>query len=48
MVGVQRGRLDFGLEVLARVCETLLANGVRGLHFYILNQAAHTLRLRQR
>jgi methylenetetrahydrofolate reductase (NADPH) len=40
--------LDFGLDVVARLCETLLANGAPGLHFYTVNQAAPTLRLWKR
>jgi len=37
--------LDFGLEVVTRLCETLLRNGAPGLHFYTINQAEPTLRL---
>ena len=37
--------LDFGLEVVTRLCQTLLSNGAPGLHFYTVNQAAPTLRL---
>ncbi len=37
--------LDFGLEVVTRLCETLLENGAPGLHFYTINQAGPTLRL---
>jgi len=37
--------LDFGLDVVARLCETLLRNGAPGLHFYTINQAGPTLRL---
>jgi methylenetetrahydrofolate reductase (NADH) len=37
--------LDFGLDVVTRLCETLLHNGVPGLHFYTINQAEPTLRL---
>jgi methylenetetrahydrofolate reductase (NADPH) len=37
--------LDFGLEVVTRLCETLLRGGVPGIHFYTLNQAEPTLRL---
>lgn len=33
----------FGLEVVTRLCERLLAGGAPGLHFYSLNQAAATL-----
>lgn len=37
--------LDFGAEVVTRLCETLLRGGAPGLHFYTVNQAAPTLRL---
>jgi methylenetetrahydrofolate reductase (NADPH) len=37
--------LDFGLDVVGRLCETLLRGGAPGLHFYTLNQAEPTLRL---
>lgn len=37
--------LEFGLEVVTRLCETLLRAGAPGLHFYTLNQAEPTLRL---
>ncbi len=37
--------LDFGAEVVTRLCETLLRNGAPGLHFYTINQAEPTLRL---
>jgi methylenetetrahydrofolate reductase (NADPH) len=37
--------LDFGLEVVTRLCETLLRNGAPGLHFYTVNQAGPTLRV---
>ncbi|SEP91928.1 methylenetetrahydrofolate reductase (NADPH) [Solimonas aquatica] len=40
--------LDFGLDVVARLGETLLKQGAPGLHFYTLNQAEATLRLWQR
>ncbi len=40
--------VDFGLDVVGRLCETLLANGAPGLHFYTVNQAVPTLRLWQR
>jgi methylenetetrahydrofolate reductase (NADH) len=39
------GLLDFGTEVVTRLCETLLRNGAPGLHFYTINQASPTLRL---
>src|SRR5699024_6418484 len=32
----------FGREVVARLCEQLLAGGAPGLHFYSLNQATET------
>jgi methylenetetrahydrofolate reductase (NADPH) len=37
--------LDFGLEVVTRLCETLLRNGAPGLHIYTVNQAGPTLSL---
>jgi methylenetetrahydrofolate reductase (NADPH) len=37
--------LDFGVEVVTRLCETLLRGGAPGLHFYTINQAGPTLRL---
>lgn len=37
--------LDFGTEVVARLCERLLAGGAPGIHFYTLNQAEPTRRL---
>lgn len=36
---------DFGLDVVTRLCRTLLDQGAPGLHFYTLNQAEPTLRL---
>ena len=36
---------DFGLNVVTRLCETLLKGGARGLHFYTINQAGPALRL---
>jgi len=37
--------LDFGLEVVTRLCETLLNGGAPGLHIYTLNQSEPALRL---
>jgi methylenetetrahydrofolate reductase (NADPH) len=37
--------LEFGLDVVTRLCETLLRNSAPGLHFYTVNQADPTLRL---
>jgi len=37
--------LDFGLDVVTRLCENLMRNGAPGLHFYTINQASPTLRL---
>jgi methylenetetrahydrofolate reductase (NADPH) len=37
----------FGLDVITRLCESLLKAGAPGLHFYTLNQAETTLRLWQ-
>lgn len=36
---------DFGADVVARLCEKLLASGAPGLHFYTLNRAAATERI---
>ncbi|MGQ3050828.1 MAG: methylenetetrahydrofolate reductase [NAD(P)H] [Roseateles sp.] len=38
----------FGLDVVARLCERLIAGGAPGLHFYTLNQSALTLELCRR
>lgn len=35
----------FGTEVVAKMCERLLAGGAPGLHFYTLNQAAQTMHI---
>jgi len=37
--------VGFGVEVVTRLCETLLRNGAPGLHFYTINQAEATTRL---
>ena len=39
---------DFGIEVVARLCERLVAGGVPGIHFYTLNQSALTLDILRR
>ena len=39
---------DFGLDVVADLCERLQAGGVPALHFYTMNQSAATLGLCQR
>ena len=38
----------FGTDVVAALCEKLLASGAPGLHFYTLNQAAPTVALARR
>ena len=38
----------FGLDVVTRLCERLIAGGAPGLHFYTMNQSAVTLELCQR
>ncbi len=40
--------LEFGLNVVSRLCETLLRGGAPGLHFYTINQAEPSLRLWER
>ena len=42
------GLVDFGLNVVTRLCETLLRGGAPGLHFYTINQAEPALRLWER
>jgi methylenetetrahydrofolate reductase (NADPH) len=37
--------VQFGVEVVTRLCRTLLDNGAPGLHFYTVNQAQPTLQL---
>ncbi|MFZ5653812.1 MAG: methylenetetrahydrofolate reductase [NAD(P)H] [Pseudomonadota bacterium] len=38
----EAGLRAFGVEVVARLCERLIAGGAPGLHFYTLNQAEAT------
>ncbi len=38
----------FGIEVVARLCERLVAGGAPGIHFYALNQSALTLEVCKR
>lgn len=38
----------FGLDVVTRLCETLLAGGAPGLHFYTLNQADASIEILRR
>lgn len=38
----------FGLDVIERVCERLIAGGAPGMHFYTLNQSSLVLELCQR
>lgn len=40
--------IEFGLNVVTRLCETLLRAGAPGLHFYTINQAEPALRLWER
>ena len=37
--------VEFGLEVVTRMCERLIKNGAPGLHFYTINQAGPVERL---
>jgi methylenetetrahydrofolate reductase (NADPH) len=36
---------EFGIEVITRMCKTLLAGGAPGLHFYTLNNADVTMKI---
>jgi len=38
----------FGIDVITRVCERLIAGGAPGIHFYTLNQSALTLEICKR
>jgi len=38
----------FGLDVVTKLCERLIAGGVPGIHFYTLNQSALTLEICRR
>jgi methylenetetrahydrofolate reductase (NADPH) len=38
----------FGLDVVAQMCDRLLAGGAPGLHFYTLNQSGPTLAIWKR
>ncbi len=38
----------FGIDVVTRLCERLIAGGVPGIHFYALNQSAVTLEICRR
>jgi len=40
--------VEFGLNVVSRLCETLLRGGAPGLHFYTINQAEPALQLWER
>jgi len=39
---------EFGIEVVTRLCERLIAGGVPAIHFYALNQSALTLEICRR
>ncbi|MGH9589670.1 MAG: methylenetetrahydrofolate reductase, partial [Terracidiphilus sp.] len=39
------GLMEFGIEVVTRLCETLLRDGAPGLHLYTINQADACTRL---
>lgn len=39
---------EFGIEVVTRLCERLIAGGAPGIHFYTLNQSALSLEICQR
>ena len=39
---------SFGLDVVTRLCEKLIAGGAPGLHFYTLNQATASIEILHR
>ncbi len=39
---------EFGIDVVARLCERLIAGGAPGIHFYTLNQSALSLEIYKR
>ncbi|MEO5732288.1 MAG: methylenetetrahydrofolate reductase [NAD(P)H] [Rubrivivax sp.] len=39
---------EFGIEVVSRLCERLIAGGAPGIHFYTLNQSALSLEICRR
>lgn len=41
----EKSLIEFGSEVVSRMCETLLEGGAPGLHFYTMNQAESTLKI---
>jgi methylenetetrahydrofolate reductase (NADPH) len=48
LVGQPRELIAFGVDVVGRLCEHLLAGGAPGLHFYTLNRAEPTATLWRR
>jgi methylenetetrahydrofolate reductase (NADPH) len=44
----KQGLVDFGIQTVSRLCDTLLRGGAPGLHIYTINQAEPTLRLWER
>ena len=38
----------FGIDIVTRLCERLLAGGAPGLHFYSMNQSVLTLEICKR
>ena len=44
----KQGLMDFGIQTVSRLCDTLLRGGAPGLHIYTINQAEPTLRLWER
>ena len=38
----------FGIDVVTRLCERLIAGGAPGIHFYTLNQSALSLEICRR
>ena len=48
MATIMESVQKFGLDVVTRLCEKLIAGGVPGMHFYTLNQATASMEILKR